>query len=333
MRIPFETMKSQFYRILSNLGFTEERAQLCARMFAENSRDGVYSHGLNRFPSFVDSVRKGRIAINAEPIKLDGLGAIERWDGQLGPGMVNASRAMGRAIALSKEHGIGCVALRNTNHWMRAGSYGLQAAEAGCIGICWTNTIANIPPWGGKERKVGNNPIVMAIPGSEHPVILDAAISQFSYGQLQSYQLRDEQLPVEGGYDMEGNLTRDPAAIMQSGRALPIGFWKGTGMSLLLDLMGVMLSGGQSTYEITSKGTGEFGVSQVFIAFDPSLFQEQIPLNKIDEILQDYHDSELAEGFGEIRYPGEDMFRRREDNLKNGIPVVPSIWEQVLQMA
>ncbi|MDF2721008.1 MAG: 3-dehydro-L-gulonate 2-dehydrogenase [Paenibacillus sp.] len=333
MRIHYDAMKAQFQRVLNGLGFKEERAELCARLFADNSRDGVYSHGLNRFPSFVDSVRRGLIAIDAEPVKVDGMGAIERWDGQMGPGMINASRSMERAVALAREHGMGCVALRNTNHWMRAGSYGLLAAEAGCIGICWTNTIANIPPWGGKERKVGNNPIVLAVPGNGYPIVLDAALSQFSFGQLQSYTLRNEQLPVDGGYDKAGNPTRDPSAIMESGRVLPIGFWKGTGMSLLLDLIGMMLSGGKSTYDITQAGRSEYGVTQVFIAFDPSAFQDGTPPDKIDEILRDYQSAELAEGFDDIRYPSGDMRRRREENMRSGIPVEPSIWEQVLNMA
>ena len=76
---------------------------------------------------------------------------------------------MARAIALARAHGIGCVALANTNHWMRGGSYGWQAADAGVIGICWTNTLANLPPWGAADPRIGNNPLVIAVPRAAGP--------------------------------------------------------------------------------------------------------------------------------------------------------------------
>ncbi len=177
-------------------------------------------------------------------------GALERWDGRRGPGNLNALAAMDRAIALGREHGIGCVALGNTNHWMRGGTYGWQAAEAGLIGICWTNTMPNLPPWGGAERAIGNNPLVIAVPRAAGPVVLDMAMSQFSYGTLESYRKRGELLPVDGGFDAEGNLTRDPAAIEKSWRPLPIGYWKGSGLAVVLDMIAAMMSLGQATHQI-----------------------------------------------------------------------------------
>jgi len=85
--------------------------------------------------------------------------------------------------------------------------------------------------------KLGNNPIVFAVPCDEGHIVLDMAISQYSYGQLNTYKLLESLLPFEGGYDADGNLTTNPSAIMQSGRPLAIGYWKGSGLSLLLDLI------------------------------------------------------------------------------------------------
>lgn len=152
IRIPFSEMKEQLVKVLLNMGFIEERAQLCAKLFAEASLDGVYSHGLNRFPSFVDCIKKGDINIHAVPEIVQSYGVIERWDGKLGPGNINAHFCMERAVTLAKNQGMGCVALKNTSHWMRGGSYGWQAVEKGCIGICWTNTEPNLPPWGSAEK-------------------------------------------------------------------------------------------------------------------------------------------------------------------------------------
>lgn len=135
MNIPFEKLKAEFKRILLSLNFSEENATRCATIFAENSRDGVHSHGLNRFPTFVQYVKDGLVVRNTEPEKTGGFGAIEQWDGKMGAGILNAGFCMGRAISLAKENGIGCVAVKNTNHWMRGGTYGWQAAEAGMIAI------------------------------------------------------------------------------------------------------------------------------------------------------------------------------------------------------
>jgi 3-dehydro-L-gulonate 2-dehydrogenase len=145
-RIPFEQVQERLATILRGLGFAAQRAEVCARLFAEATCDGVYTHGVNRFPRFVAMVRNGTVVVQAEPEAVARFGALERWDGRGGPGNLNAWAAMDRAMALSHEHGIGCVALGNTNHWMRGGTYGWQAAETGLIGICWTNTMPNLPP-------------------------------------------------------------------------------------------------------------------------------------------------------------------------------------------
>ncbi|WP_433963883.1 Ldh family oxidoreductase [Tunturiibacter gelidiferens] len=164
LRVPFDQLHAALRRAMQQLGLTEDRAALCARLFAETTRDGVYTHGLNRFPRFVETIRNGSIDIHAEPTKTTGVGAIERWEGHRGVGNLNAHASMQRAIALATQHGIGAVALANTNHWMRGGTYGWQAAEQGLFAICWTNTLANLPAWGATTPTLGNNPLVIAVP-------------------------------------------------------------------------------------------------------------------------------------------------------------------------
>ena len=127
-RVPFQTLCDEFYRVLAAIGFDGERGMLCAQLFAANQRDGVYSHGLNRFPGFVAGLENKQIDFRAQPEKTEGFGALERWDGKMGVGLVNAHFCMQRATELAEIHGIGCVGLSNTNHWMRGGAYALQAA-------------------------------------------------------------------------------------------------------------------------------------------------------------------------------------------------------------
>jgi 3-dehydro-L-gulonate 2-dehydrogenase len=326
-RVSYQELDAVFRSVLIQIGFTVNRAESCAKLFAEATCDGVYSHGLNRFPRFIEMIRLGVIDINAQPELEKSSGALEQWNGNSGPGNLNAQTCMSRAIELAQQHGIGCVALANTNHWMRGGSYGWQAAEAGFAGICWTNTLPNLPPWGSDERRLGNNPLVVAVPREAGHVVLDMATSQFSYGALESYRMRSEQLPVFGGYDSKGELTRDPAAIEASGRPLPIGFWKGSGLSLMLDLVAVALSGGLATHQIPADSLKETALSQVFIAMAvPSANRARL----IDQIVEFTCDARAIRD--KVRYPGERTLQIRKQNLAQGIPVDSAIWETVLEM-
>ena len=124
-RLPFDLILSELIRVLMSLGFSEARARQSATLFAETHLDGVASHGLNRFPRFVRQVRAGVVHVDAEPTRVASFGPWEQWDGNLGPGNLNATAATSRAIALARERGLGLVALGNTNHWMRGGTYGM----------------------------------------------------------------------------------------------------------------------------------------------------------------------------------------------------------------
>jgi 3-dehydro-L-gulonate 2-dehydrogenase len=328
-RIAYEELFETLLRVLLKQGFQMQRARLCAQLFAEASRDGVYSHGLNRFPQFVRMVKSGIVLAGAEPRLAAIFGALERWDGQRGPGNLNAHTCMDRAIALSREYGIGCVALGNTNHWMRGGSYGWQAADAGVIGICWTNTLPNLPPWGASDARVGNNPLIIAVPRTKGHVVLDMAMSQFSYGALASYRRRGEQLPVEGGFDTAGRLTRDPAAIEFSKRPLPIGYWKGSGLALMMDLVASILSGGSATFQIPAEPEKETKLSQVFIAIDPHAFQQSDNSASLADQIIEYLQSAASTVSENVRYPGQRVLQIRKENLEQGIPVEPAIWREV----
>ena len=332
MKLSFVELQNEFYRVLRSRNIDEDIASLSARLFAENSRDGVYSHGLNRFPKIVELIDQGHIQANTRPACLLSLGAFEKWNGNLGLGNVTATRCMERAIELAAEYGIGCIAVQNTNHWLRGGTYGWQAADSGCIGICWTNAIVSMQAWGGKEHRLGNNPLVLAVPREDGPVVMDTAMSQFSFGQIQNYRLRNEELPFYGGYDEQGDLTKDPAAIEKTMNALPIGYWKGSGLSILLDLMAATLSDGKSSKHYREQGA-EFGVSQVFIAFDLKRITNPEQTEKIiNETLDYIHSATPSEAGGRVTYPGERTLETRVKNMKEGIPVEESIWEEVRKL-
>ena len=317
MIVAYEELAETLTRALEHAGLEAERARRCARIIADSTRDGVPSHGLNLFPRLIATIRSGVVDVNARAGRVSRAGGLERWDGRGGVGALNAWDAMEAAIAGSRAHGIGCVALANTNHWMRGGTYGWQAADAGVIGICWTNTLPNLPPWGGDEPRIGNNPLVMALPRPGGHLVLDMAMSQFSYGVMAAYRERGEMLPVPGGFDASGVMTSDPGAIEASRRPLPIGFWKGTGLSIVLDAIAASLAAGRATHEIPAAPERESNLSQVFIAIDASA------LGSADEIAR------IADAIvGDLgtRYPGQRTLAARRQHTRDGIPVSDAPW-------
>jgi len=332
IRISFREMQNVLYSLFLKYKFPEEKATLLARVFTESTLTGVTSHGINRVPRFIDYVERNLVKVDAEAELAEAFGNIERWDGNLGPGIINAMKCTNRAVELARSHGMGLVALRNTNHWMRGGTYGRQAAEAGCISILFTNTQANMPPWGGKDSRIGNNPFVVSIPGLKEPVVLDMALSQFSFGRISDYKLRGEKLPFPGGWDDRDLLSNDPEKILAKERGLPIGYWKGSALSMILDMLATLLSAGDSTYKISQRDF-ETGISQVFLCIDQEKFKDQELQHRLAKEIIDYtHDVEPMEHGGRTYYPGEQSSTIRSRNLEQGIPLNNSVWQRILEL-
>lgn len=325
--IVFEELFGRVEAVLLELGLAPERAALGARLIAETDRDGVRTHGIARLPRFAAMVRAGTIDVAAEPVRVTAAGALERWSGRMGPGNLAAHAMTARAMELAAEYGIGAVALGETTHWQRGGTYGLQAAEAGFALLAWTNTLPNLPPWGATSPALGNNPLVIAVPRPGAPVVLDMAMSQFSYGGLAAYAARGEALPVPGGFDAEGRLTTDAAAIEASQRALPVGFWKGSGLAFVLDVLAAMLAGGNATHEIAPDPLREVGLSQIFVAVRPEALSSVQALQAIvDGCVTALHAADPVEPGRPPRYPGEGTLRTRERNLREGLTVAEGVW-------
>ena len=256
--------------------------------------------------------------VDAEAESIGSFGNMERWDGRVGPGIINATKCTKRSIELAKSFGLGMVALKNTNHWMRGGTYGWQAAEAGCIAILFTNTQPNMPAWGGKESRIGNNPLIVAIPRKEGHIVLDMAISQFAFGKINDYKLRGEKLPYPGGWDEEDQLSDDPEKITRSERGLPIGYWKGSALSMILDMLATTLAAGNSTYQIGLKDF-ETGISQVYLCIDPEKFGDRgLQMNLVEEIIDYTHNVPPMKEGDRTYYPGERTLQTRARNRKGG---------------
>jgi 3-dehydro-L-gulonate 2-dehydrogenase len=332
MRIQYEEMKEVFKSIFIKYGMRQDKAEICAATHAQSSRDGIYSHGANRVPRFINYVKQGWVDVNAEPSKEKEFGAIAVYNGNLGPGILNAFYCADRAMEIAAKFGIGLVGLKNTTHWMRGGTYGLYAARKNYIAVSWTNTESCMPPWGGSQTRLGNNPFVMAVPSDKGDIVLlDMAMSLYAYGKLQVTRLAGKKLPFPGGFNKDGKITDIPGEIEESMRILPMGYWKGSSFAFLLDILGAILSDGIGAAEIDKVGKGSCGgCSQVFIMIDPLKITVKEKMESIIEKAKAHiKTSNFAEGYSEIRFPGEGMSAAFKENSQKGVLVDDTVWAEI----
>ena len=190
-----------------------------------------------------------------------------------------------------------------------------------------------MPAWGGKHSRIGNNPFVVAIPREKGHVILDMSISQFAFGKINDYKLKEKKLPYVGGWDDNDELSNDPEKILSNERGLPIGYWKGSALSIILDMLATLLSAGNSTSKIGLNEL-ETGISQVYLCIYPEVFNDKNLQEKlINEIIDYTHNVEPMHPGDKTYYPGEQSSQTRVKNLKEGIPVNKSVWKKIKDLS
>lgn len=336
-RITLDQFRSTLEEKFIKHGLSEKEAATTAAIFALNAADGVISHSVLRTCRLCGNIDQGLVVPGAMPSLTSGFGAVERYKANGSSGVIAASFCTDRACELSEKYGIGLVALSGANHWMRGGYYGWLAADKGKVAIMWTNTRVNLPSWGSMESNIGNNPFIMAVPGKggKH-FVLDSAMSQFSYGKLEVTHRAGKLLPVDGGYDENGNLTRVPGDIEKTARPLPMGFWKGSGMAILLDAAASLLADGTNTAAIEQnmkeKGVEESDLCQVFIVIEPKVLGENNFAELEKSIKESIHNAKPVREGSPSRYPGERVLSDREKARKEGILVPTEAWEQILAL-
>lgn len=335
IKVQFDVLKDTVKKAFLNMGMPEDKAEICAQIHCESSADGVESHGLNRIPRFATYVGKGWVDLKADPELVGRKGAAENYDGHLGIGITNAIFCGDRAVELAKEHGIGIVALRNTTHWMRGGTYAWRMAYKDMIGLCWISAESCMPMWGSDKISVGNNPLCLAVPRKKGPIVVDMSFSQYAYGKLGVYRLAGKQLPYPGGYDKDGNLTTDPGAIEETMRVLPIGYWKGSALAIALDMAAAMISNGKCGSDLDEEARGSCtGCSQVFIAIDPYLFGDVESLQAmLDRRVEAADNAHPVDERHPVKCPGEGTLERRKKSMAEGVNVDEQIWSQIQGLA
>ncbi len=286
---------------------------------------GVHSHGALRIGIYVDRLRAGSIHPAAELEIVRDSGAVVVADAQAGPGIAMAVRAMDLAIARSQGHGIAAVGVRNSNHCGMLAYHAVRALPSAAVGIALSNADAQVAPWGARAKFLGTNPMAVAVPaGSEWPLVLDMATSVVAHAKVKGAADRGETIPQDWGVDREGRSTTDPAEVL-AGALLPFGGAKGSGISLLIDLLAGILPGGLSGPEIVplyERLDEPQGVGHLFIALRIDAFEPVREFKRrVDETVRRIRALPPAAGTERAFLPGELEHLRARDYQSHGIPL------------
>jgi ureidoglycolate dehydrogenase (NAD+) len=300
-----------------------DAAQTADGLIAADLR-GVHSHGALRTGIYVDRLLAGSINPHAELEVVRDNGTVVVMDAQAGPGIAMATRAMDLAIARSRSHGVGIVSVRNSNHCGMLAYYVVRGLPE-TIGIALSNADSQVAPWGARAKFFGTNPLAFAVPGHDEPaVVFDMATSSVAHARVKGAADRGESIPEGWGVDTEGRATTDPVKAM-AGALLTFGGHKGSGISLLIDLLAGILPGGRSGPEIVplyQRLAESQGVGHLFIALKVEAFS---PLeafgHRVDETLRRIKSLPPAADAERAFIPGELELRREKQYALDGIPL------------
>jgi LDH2 family malate/lactate/ureidoglycolate dehydrogenase len=335
--VPAVRMVDFARRAFAAAGVPEEDAQKAATALVDADLHGVSTHGIKNLAGYVRALRTGQAQANPAIRVTGGHGALRQMSGGGGLGHVTAYHGMEQAIHLAREHGVGCVFMRESNHYGASGFWARLASDAGLAGFAVTNAGAGIAPWGGKAPLVGNNPPAWAVPAGDGPddaIFLDMALSAVAGNRLDIYRRRGQPIPHGWALDKDGEPTADPRARAQGGSLAALGGYKGVGMALMFSLFTSLLADGAFDDELTQPGVEHPGRSHWFMAID---VKSVVPLEKFSrrarQVADRVREAPRRASVEHLYAPGdlEQAFARRQ--REHGIQYEPFIFPDLKELA
>jgi LDH2 family malate/lactate/ureidoglycolate dehydrogenase len=328
--VPAAALRTCTQAIFQAHGLPEADAAIVADTLVEADLRNVRSHGVMRVPGYVRGLARGSIVARPAITVVEDNGAVAVLDAGKAMGQVGAHAAMTQAIDRANTHGIGAVGLRASNHCGALAYYAIMARSAACIGLAITNAGINMAPTGGRDRLVGNNPLAIAVPTRrDWPMVLDMATSVAAGGKLDMAIIRDEAIPLGWALDAQGNPTTDARVAREGGSLLPVGGPKGYGLSVMLDVLSGVLTGGRFGAGLGMPGSGQF-----FLAIKVERF---LPLDdfldRMDALIDQLHGSALAPGVARIAVAGQIEAEYQATRLTEGIPIEVPILDELETLA
>ncbi len=319
-------------RVFRALGAPPAVATRVAQALVDSNLVGHDSHGVIRIQQYIQDVHEGRVVPDATPTVTHATPAIAVVDGGWAFGQVAASFALEQAMSRAHTLGLGAAGLKRAWHVGRLGEYCETAAGQGLVTHILCNTVvARVVPFGGREGRFGTNPLAWGIPVPGHaPFILDFATSVVAEGKIRLSYTAGKPIPEGWVIDGEGRSTTSSAALYEGGYQLPFGGYKGSGLAMVVDIVGSLLVGmGAPALPDTPAGNG-----MLIIAVDPAAFGEgDWFATQAAALLDRVKDTPPAPGFDEVMLPGEPEARTRAERLAHGIPIEDKAWAAIVAAA
>lgn len=317
-------LHAQVCRIFEAAGVSRERAETLADCLVEADLQGISSHGVIRIPVYVRRIQKGLTEIHAQVEPIHDYPGAALLDGKNVIGQVAGEQAMKLAIEKAAACGVGCVGLRNTNHFGTCGHYAAMAAQQDMIGLAFVNTTPLVAVHGGTHKAVGNNPLSIAIPAGERDdLVLDMACS-VAQGKIELLQKKGMDIPEGWAVDEDGNPTTDAAKALR-GVLLPIAGPKGSGLAICIDVLCGILTGSGVGNEIRHlNDSAPQGIGALFLAIDISKFEN---VGYFKQRVDGYIDYLKGTAVPDetIRMPGEIAAETKRQRLCSGIPLPEAV--------
>lgn len=317
-----ERLKDFVAAVYRSAGVPDEDALYTADTMVQADLWGHQSHGVLRVGWYYARLRSGAMKpVTAPETVLDG-GAIAVLDGKDGVGQVVARHATAEAVRRAKQHGVGVVGVRNSNHFGTCMYYTRTGAEQGCVMLLTTNGGPNMAPWGGLKKMIGTNPWSVSAPAGRYaPMVMDVANSGVARGKIFLAQQRREPIPDTWAIDAAGHPTTDPRAALE-GFILPMAGHKGYAIGVIVDMLSGVLTGSaflddvHGPYDpVNRSGAGHF-----FVAFNVEAFQPKVLFDRrMEEYIERLKAVPVAAGYDEVFYPGEIEARNDAKHRAQGI--------------
>jgi uncharacterized oxidoreductase len=326
-----KTLADFSVRILQAAGATPAGAKLVAASLVESNLVGHDSHGVVRIRQYLDTMAAGELQPTAEPAIARETATITIVDAQHGFGQIAARFAIERTISKAQIQGLAATGLFNCNHIGRLGEWVELAAGQGCISLGFCNggrPGGLVTPYGGSGRALGTNPIAAAVPiAGRPPVVIDFSTSIVAEGKVRVARNKGQAIPAGWIQDAQGRPSTNPEDLYAGGTLLPIAGHKGYGLSLLVELLGGMLTG-QSCPGMPDYAVLKNGVLFIVLAVEPFRSPEDF-LQDSSTLCEILKSVTPAPGFDEVLLPGEPEQRTAARRRAEGIPIDETTWGQL----
>ncbi|HEY8448136.1 MAG TPA: Ldh family oxidoreductase [Thermomicrobiales bacterium] len=327
-----DTLRDLMRAIFEAVGTPPDTARFVGDSLVDANLAGHDSHGVIRILHYVEMVRAGKVDPRAEPCVVHRFGATATLDANWGWGQPAMMLATETAIELARQYGLGAAVVRRCYHIGRVAPYVETIARAGMIGIATTNAGPAVAPYGARSRVLGTNPIAWAAPRADgkEPICLDIATAAVAEGKLRVARAKGAPAPPGAIVNVEGHPSLDPNDFYAGGALLPFGAHKGSGLSVLVQILGRGLASMDRDQLLSHRG----GNGPFVLAIDPAAFgPREAFIEAVEAQCAEITSATPAEGFDAVLLPGEPELAARAERLANGIPVPETTWNELLALA